>query len=240
MADPGHITDEQLRRTLTGVVLVGGTSRRMGGGPKPLLMVGNKLLLARVADALQPICSELIAVVRPGQDDPVPETAHALQMHIIQDEEHDGGPLAGMCAGLGAAVTPLCFLTGADHPFLSRTLIRAMNGLALQNPRQPIAVVPRVEGRLQPLHAVYPTRAWLEATRSALSAGERSPTRMLEGLLKSQLPPVRILGEDEIVTYDPQMHSLFDVDTPSQLERARRIESWVTSIRPGMRPPGGA
>ena len=52
---------------LTAVVLAGGRSERLGmTTPKPLLGLGGKLMLARVADTLKSLCSEQILVVRPG------------------------------------------------------------------------------------------------------------------------------------------------------------------------------
>ena len=114
-----------MRELLTGVVLAGGRSERMGQ-PKPMLMLGGKLMLARVADTLKPLCDELVLVVRRGQDDDVPDTGIALGMHVVEDTEADRGPVAAVHAGLHAAVTPLAFVTGADYPFLSRRLITAM------------------------------------------------------------------------------------------------------------------
>lgn len=229
--------DEHLRRILTGVILLGGSSKRMGGRSKSLLMVGNKLLLARVADALRPVCAELIGVVRPGQEDSIPDTALALRMHVVEDEERDAGPLAGICAGLSATATPLCFVTGGDHPFLSRALIKAMVDRAFVR-AEPIAVVPRFRGRLQPLHAVYPTRKWLEASRTAMAGGERSPSRLIDRCLASGSPQIHVMEESETAAHDLGLRSLVDVDTPAQLERARAMESWVTSVRRGLRPGG--
>ena len=141
---------------------------------KPLAVIGNKLILARIADALRPICDELIAVVRPGQDDPTPDTALALRMHVVEDAEADGGPLAAICAGLQAAATSLGFVCGGDHPFLSRELIAAMAESAISNSRGgPTAVVPRIGEHFQPLHAVYPAAEWSSVFCAALSQGLR-------------------------------------------------------------------
>ena len=53
---------------LTGIVLGGGQSRRLGMNQSKLLIhIGGKLVLARVADTLKQLCSELVLVVRPGE-----------------------------------------------------------------------------------------------------------------------------------------------------------------------------
>ena len=54
--------------SLTGIVLAGGYSQRLGMAlSKPLIGLGGKLLLARVADTLKSLCAEQILVVRRGQ-----------------------------------------------------------------------------------------------------------------------------------------------------------------------------
>ena len=107
--------------SLTGIVLAGGRSQRLGMAlPKPLIALGGKLLLARVSDTLKSLCKEAIVVVRPGQDDDVPDLGIALGMHVVTDVVDADGPLSAISAGLTAATTPLAFVVGADYPFLSR------------------------------------------------------------------------------------------------------------------------
>lgn len=234
---PGPETSTPSRPGLTGIVLIGGRSSRLGGEPKPLIVVGNKLILARISDALRAVCDEVIAVVRPGQEDASPDTAMALKMHVVEDASPDAGPLAGYCAGLKASVSGLSFVTGGDHPFLSPDLIRAMAGTAS---REGAAVIPLVEGRLQPLHAVYPTAIWRDRFCAALADGQRSPTHVISSALIAGAPRVIQFGAREIEEHDPRLMSLIDVDTPSQLARARIMSDWRTNVRPGLRPPGGA
>ena len=69
---------------VTGIVLGGGHGRRLGRS-KPLMTLGGKLLLARVADALRPLVDELVLVVRPDQSDATPDTGIALRMHVVTD-----------------------------------------------------------------------------------------------------------------------------------------------------------
>ena len=117
--------------SLTGIVLAGGRSQRLGMAlPKPLIALGGKLLLARVSDTLKSLCKEAIVVVRPGQDDDVPDLGIALGMHVVTDVVDADGPLSAISAGLTAATTPLAFVVGADYPFLSRALIIEMTRIS--------------------------------------------------------------------------------------------------------------
>ena len=86
------------------VLLAGGRASRLGGGDKPLRMIGGVSILARIVAQLRPQCSELVIS---ANGDParfaefgIPVLADAL----------DGfkGPLAGILAGLD--------WTAAHHP----------------------------------------------------------------------------------------------------------------------------
>lgn len=210
---------------------------RLGGDPKPLIVVGNKLILARISDALRSICDEVIAVVRRGQEDATPDTALALGMHVVEDISPESGPLAGLCAGLSASISPLTFVTGGDHPFLSPDLIRAMAQTA---EAEDAAVIPILNGRHQPFHAIYPTATWHTRFHAAFQAGERSATGVITAAVAAGTPKVVHYGASQVEEHDPRLMSLMDVDTPSQLARARIMSDWRTNVRPGLRPPGGA
>ena len=210
---------------LTGIVLGGGRSRRLGLDQSKLLIhIGGKLVLARVANTLKRVCSELILVVRPDQDDDVPDLGIALGMHITTDSEQQCGPMAAIHAGLAASTTPLSFVIAGDHPFVSRSLIQAMavdstaGGL-----ESPTAVIPRADGVLHPLHAIYPREQWLPFFTRCMENGETSPRRAIELAVSEEYPPVTIFAESKLEKADPRKISLLDIDTPANLDLARRI-----------------
>ncbi len=197
-----------------------------------MLQLGGKLVLARVADALRPLCDELVFVAREGQDDHTPDTAIALRMHVVTDTPPYEGPLAAIHAGLQASITPLAFVTGADYPFLSRRLIEAMIAAAHSVGSAPESVVARVGGRLQALHSVLAVDAWKELIGEALASGEDSPRRLIQSAIDEGSPSVGIMTEDEAERHDPRLLSFFDIDTPEQLSAARR---WVDPRRLNLR-----
>ncbi|MDA1257999.1 MAG: NTP transferase domain-containing protein, partial [Chloroflexi bacterium] len=71
----------RIRRGLTGVVLAGGLSSRLGR-PKPLVVLGGQLVLARIKAVLDKVCDETVLVVAKDQDDATPDTGVALGMHV--------------------------------------------------------------------------------------------------------------------------------------------------------------
>ena len=142
-------------------------------------------------------------------------------MHVVADHLPDAGPLAGIEAGLKATATPRAFLVAADHPFLSADLIAGMDGVAISGPFD--TVVPSKDGRLEPLHAVYSTEAWLPAVSSALDAGGRSIYDLVNSAIKTGDPSVKLMEDAELASFDPDGRSLFDIDTPDSLAQARRM-----------------
>jgi molybdenum cofactor guanylyltransferase len=100
---------------IAGLVLAGGEARRMGGGDKPLLTVGDRPMLASVIAALgvQPI-----AISANGD----PARFAAFELQVLSDGPFQGqGPLAGLLAGLrwAASLGMTSLLTApGDTPFL--------------------------------------------------------------------------------------------------------------------------
>lgn len=220
---------------VTGVVLAGGSSSRMGR-PKPLVVLGGKLLLARIKEALDRVCDEIVLVVGADQDDATPDTGLALGMHVVADRLPDAGPLAGIEAGLKATSTPRAFLVAADHPFLSADLIAGMAEIAVSGPFD--AVVPSKGGRLEPLHAVYSPESWLPVVSSALEAGRRSIYDLVNSAIATGDPGVHVMEDAELASFDADGRSLFDIDTPDSLAQARRMLGSSGIVRPDIRPGG--
>ena len=215
---------------LTGIIVAGGRSSRLGQS-KPLTRIGGRLVLARIESALRPICDEIILVVRKGQDDDVAETGLALRMHIVEDNWHDAGPLAGIEAGLAATATQLAFATAADHPFVSSQLARALADAA----DCVDLVIPRIADRMQPLHAVYRTSV-RESMRADLTAGQFSPLQFIRNA--DAAARVRYFSEDEARLHDPKLRSFTDFDTAADLAKVRAMLPRREVIRPDIRPGG--
>jgi molybdenum cofactor guanylyltransferase len=111
-----------------GLVLAGGLARRMGGGDKALIRIGNETILERTLARLAPQVSD---VVLNANGDPSRFTPFGLP--VVADNVPDfAGPLAGILAGLDwvAANQPgtqwLVSVPG-DCPFLPRDLVEKLH-----------------------------------------------------------------------------------------------------------------
>ena len=191
----------------TGIVLAGGRGSRLGGVNKALLDVGGRSLLDRVRAALAGVTDETILVVNDDSLDATPG------VRIVRDPEPHAGVLPALVAALETASSPACILVACDMPFLSTDLVRAL----LVRHRGYDVAIPVVDGREEPMHAVYRRDSCRAAIAAALARGDR---RMI-----SFLGDLRVLrvDEDELRRVDPLLRSFFNINTPEDLAEARRI-----------------
>jgi molybdopterin-guanine dinucleotide biosynthesis protein A len=103
---------------LTGVLLVGGASRRFGA-PKALARLGGETLAERAWQTLGECCGERIAVGKQGDglDLPFP---------LVDDGTDVRAPLAGVVAGLRRARSDVCVVCPVDTPLVGADALRAL------------------------------------------------------------------------------------------------------------------
>jgi len=113
---------------ILGLVLAGGLARRMGGGDKTRIRIGDKTILERVLARLKPQCA---AVILNANGDPARFADTALPV-VADSIEGFAGPLAGILAGLdwAAAHAPtigdIASVPG-DCPFLPGDLVARLS-----------------------------------------------------------------------------------------------------------------
>jgi molybdenum cofactor guanylyltransferase len=100
---------------LTGILLVGGRSRRFGS-PKALAPYRGDTLAARAWRLLDEACEQRIAVGDVG----------GLPFETIPDAVDDGGPLAGIVAGLRAARHEIALVVPVDAPLLTAAALHEL------------------------------------------------------------------------------------------------------------------
>jgi molybdopterin-guanine dinucleotide biosynthesis protein A len=148
---------------LTGFVLVGGASRRMGRAKASLLLDGEPLVERQIR-LLRSAARQVVVVGgSPGHLD-------ELDVPCLPDAIAGRGPLAGIYTALLESRTEYNLVLGCDLPFVYRRLLAWLALRALADGSD--VTVPRSrDGRLQPLCAVYRRRV-LYAVRTRLAMGE--------------------------------------------------------------------
>lgn len=207
------------RTELTGLVLAGGRSRRMGRDKAsiPWPPGSGSTLLEHLLAVLEPLCREVMVVGRPHPGG-----------RWVADAPPGEGPLRGLEAGLAAAPTSWSLAVACDLPFLEPRMVERLREHAAGD-----AVVPRVGGRPQPLLALY-RRTCLEPIRSALDRGER---RMEAFWAEVE---VRFLEEEALRAADAELLSFRNLNEPADLEQA--LDLWRCLLEGGKLPgpPAGA
>ncbi len=153
--------------SVTGFVLAGGASRRMGQS-KPNLVLGYETMLQRQIRLLRSV-SHSVAVLGP------PTSFPGLEVPVFPDEWPSRGPLGGLYTGLQHTHTEYNLFLSCDLPFMVARFLHYVCQRALEV-QADVAVPESREHRYQPLCAVCRRRA-LHAVRASLAAGENKVSR---------------------------------------------------------------
>jgi molybdenum cofactor guanylyltransferase len=194
-----------------GLVLAGGLARRMGGGDKARIRIGDKTILDRVLAQLAPQCARII--LNANGD---PARFADTRLPVVPDSVPDfAGPLAGILAGLDWAAAqapdlPDIVSVPGDCPFLPADLVARL-AAARQAQRLPLACARSGEWR-HPVVGLWPV-ALRDDLRKAL---------LEEGLHKIEAWTARhgiAIAEWAAEPVDP----FFNVNTPADAAEAERI-----------------
>ena len=188
-------------------VLAGGASRRFGAD-KALIQIcpGGLTLIERVIDIGRSLCAEVFIV------------GHERYAHVVTDvpivpDGHPGrGPLEGIRKALQFASAPRVLLLACDMPCLSSSLLQAMGNC---NSSADVILARTDDGRWQPMPGIY-RRSALPAIERALRDGPCAVSSIFADVT------VHELSEPELRKIDPALNSLFSVNRPEDLDRARR------------------
>lgn len=199
-----------MRADTLGVVLAGGLARRMGGGDKPLRLLGGRPMLDHALDRLAP---QVAAVIVNANGDPARFAAHRLPVVADGLPDHPG-PLAGILAALdwAAAHRPdLAWVASVpgDSPFIPPDLVARLHA-ARDAAGVPLACA-RSGGQAHPPVGLWPV-VLRDALRTALTGGERKIDRWTarHGCAHADWP-------------DAPVDPFFNANAPEDLAAAERL-----------------
>ncbi len=192
-------------------MLAGGRSTRMGVDKAHVDWQGTPLV-AHVASLVRDAVDGPVVVVA-SPDRPLPGLPDGVE--LVEDAVADRGPLQGLHDGLAALAgrADAALATGVDAPLLQTRVIDLLAGALERSGAQ--AAVPCLASDRRPLPAVY--RVELAPTvRALLDGGERRLRALVAAVV------VEAVSEDELRRADPRLGSLAPLNTPDELEAARR------------------
>src|SRR5690625_1148836 len=145
---------------VTGIILSGGKSSRMGEN-KSLLTLGNKKIIEHIYTELKSCCDEIVIVA----NDPSAYTF--LTSNIVSDRFPGKGPLAGLEAAFSHQKADAYIVSACDTPLIKREVYRHL----FSRIHDYEAVVPVFKDQTHPLSGVY-RRSVLKAVQQQLNKEE--------------------------------------------------------------------
>ncbi len=170
----------------TGVVLAGGASSRMGTDKAWIEWRGEPMIVRQARLLREAGASEVLVSGRAGVDYAV------CRARVVIDELPGQGPLAGIAAALRQAAHPLVLLLAVDLPRMEQEVLR----LLLDRSSTDTGAVPWVNGRCEPLAAVYP-RAEAGSAQARVADGRLAVQEWVAEMVgagrvvRVEVPPLR-------------------------------------------------
>ena len=138
---------------ITGIILAGGKSTRMGSN-KAFLKLGGKTLLNRSIEIIEDICDQVII----SSNIPIES-----KYQVVKDEINEIGPLGGMISSLRFSNNSQNVVISCDLPFITSEVINTMI-----KEHKTLITVPTIDNKnIEPLCAVYNKEILLHLEKEA-------------------------------------------------------------------------
>jgi molybdopterin-guanine dinucleotide biosynthesis protein A len=191
-------------------VLAGGASRRFGSDKALVrLCPGGPTVLERVVESGRNVASDVFVVGHERYESLLPGIL------VVPDELPGEGPLGGILSALRHTQADRVLVLACDTPCLSIPLLQWLASFETEAE----ILVPRTDdGRLHPMPAIY-RRSILPAVEASLRSANRSVISLFDRV------DVQSACEADLRRYDPELSSLFSLNQPQHLERAKACVS---------------
>lgn len=163
-------------QAVTGVVLAGGASTRMGCAKAGLVMPDGRCMIDCVIHALQPLCEQIIIAGESPLD-------IASQFTMVRDLRPPCGPLGGIEAALTSDLGDHFLFCACDAPLITTELLRLLMPPSGDACGFASAAVFRIAGRERfECLPLYLARSALNAVHSHLNQHVFALWRMIQSL----------------------------------------------------------
>ena len=188
-----------LHNDITGVILVGGKSRRMGRD-KAFLEIAGKTMLEKVVDAFNENFSRILLVGDRG------ERFESFNLPICADL-FPGSALGGLYTGLYYSETSHIFVSSCDLPYPSSRIIHHVSSLVGSCD----AVVPKLAHGYEPLFAAY-AKSCLAPIKSMLDVSNYC--------VHDLYPLIQVMevSEEELEAVIESPYAFVNLNTPAEYE----------------------
>lgn len=189
----------ETRKNLTGIILSGGKSIRMGEN-KAFIEIEGVPIIHRIHTLFKNLFLETIIVT--NQKD----LFSNLESRIYNDLLPQRGVLGGLYTGLFFSSFQYSFCVACDMPFLKEKVIEYL----IKDIEGYDVIVPRTTDGLQPLHAIY-SKNCLGPIKKVI---EQEKFKIIDIY---PMVNVKIIEDEEFKYLDPMGESFININTPEEL-----------------------
>ena len=195
----------------TAIVLAGGMSRRLGRDKAQEVIAGERMI-DRIVRMLRSCADEIVVVVSDKQRER--DLRLPCNVSIATDIYPNTGSLGGIYSGLNAATNVWCFVAACDMPFLNHALINYLISFA----KGFDAVIPILDDRPEPLHALY-NKSCVPAIEKQILANDLKIAKFFP------MKKVCFVEEEKIRMKDPELTSFLNINTQEDLDKIQYLVS---------------
>ncbi len=188
-----------MKHNLTGIILSGGKSFRMGEN-KAFIKIEGAPIIQRIQTLFERLFDEIIIVTHEK------DLFSNLRAKIYSDLIPHQGALGGLYTGLFFSSFPFSFCVACDMPFLNESVIKYL----IKNIENSDIVIPKTRDGLHPLHAIY-SKKCIDPIKKMMDQGKY---RIVDFY---PMVKVKIIDENEFFSLDPNRESFINVNTPEEL-----------------------
>jgi molybdopterin-guanine dinucleotide biosynthesis protein A len=192
------------KKEITGVILSGGKSIRMGKN-KAFIQVEGVPIIKRIHNLFRELFREVIIVTNDR------DLFSDFDSKIYSDLIPGKGALGGLYTGIFFSSFYHSFCVACDMPFIKKALVQYL----IENMDNRDVIVPRTKDGLQPLHAIY-SKNCIDPIRKSIDEGKSKIIDIYDQV------NVKIVDEEDFLCFDPGRESFINVNTPEELLLLRR------------------
>lgn len=183
---------------ITGIILAGGKSSRMGND-KSFLKIGDKLIIELIADLMKSLFKEVIIITN------TPDEYEFLELALYKDINAGKGVLGGIHSGLTHSKTEKNFLISCDVPLMKKEMIEYI----INYKTEKLIIYCEAAGYHQPLIGVYKKNI-LAKIEKEIGGNNQAIDESFHHFLKKV--DVEIIHPQELPYYNDEL--FFNVNNP--------------------------
>lgn len=175
--------------TISGVILAGGASKRLGGIIKSNIVISGEKIITRIINSISDIFDEIIIVTYNPS-----EFREFTSCRIIGDHYLNAGPLGGIHAAMKSSANDAIFVFAGDMPFLSKEIITEQ--INQFSSKECDILIPLIGGFTEPLHSIYRVTLLNEMERY-ITGGKNRSVRDFIKLMNVRYMPIHESEENK-------------------------------------------